>query len=863
MKTKEEIEILRADALAGDAGAQNDLGCAYSSGDGVVKNQEEAFTWFERSAKQGNKYGEYNLGRYYQYGLGIVKNLQSAIEWYEKSALQGFGKAANMLGQIFENGFKANETDRILKRVSGPNIGKNQKEAFYWYKIGASNGEGLAKYNLARCYELGIGTPVDMKKALELYAGCGKSKTERQEKWDNIFKNFNPTQCEKIRALTIFNQNPFRILGIWSNSSEKEIRAIKSRMDALLKVGKEIEIQNDHIIPSNIQDNIDTCENNKEYAQQRLESAKESHDFIWKMSVNNAETDISWWRKVKEKEPEWSMIPARTSEIIEDAFRALSSDECRVRHALFWFCNASSKDDKCINLLLEHKWDEADDLWDEKESFSSLINQSVLYLTDGKDNLAISRILTVIHDDKLRQKFLTAVTSGILQISENELSQLFWDEIFEFPDAKYSSLEYFHQIITGEVDYSVKKAITESDITYIQNKCFKKLKESIDDTILRMDSCQSDDIPGKYNVCLQLISIAQEELKWIKRFFGEDYYRYRLLCDEIANRLLIFAIQYNNENKSDWSAPGSALHIAESAERIALNEELKERCKENIAIFSKNKKIATTDELLKKIQLKFNEIHEYSTNLSQIEKLHRDVAMYVECIKTENGKESDLYKNVSDNAVNAILNVIIAICNRDKDATTAISASSILKKMKSMDMSSETRSRLERNYSIISNNMVAAMRRGNLGDLGDSKKTYSKEENKSRRIHKTSATVFSIVAFALMWYYMSWNNNLQYFMETMAWWGYICIGFMSLIIIFVIIMWGMEFQEDPYDTEFEWIYRSQNGLTKVANEILMIGAKGGKTYSWPFAAPFQLLAIAIIILGYPIRWIAKLSALIK
>ena len=52
MKTKEEIEILRADAFAGDAGAQNDLGCAYSSGDGVIKNQKEAFMWFERS---GNK----------------------------------------------------------------------------------------------------------------------------------------------------------------------------------------------------------------------------------------------------------------------------------------------------------------------------------------------------------------------------------------------------------------------------------------------------------------------------------------------------------------------------------------------------------------------------------------------------------------------------------------------------------------------------------------------------------------------------------------------------------------------------------------------------------------------------------------
>ena len=40
MKTKEEIEILRADALAGDSRAQNDLGCAYSSGDGVTKKMK-------------------------------------------------------------------------------------------------------------------------------------------------------------------------------------------------------------------------------------------------------------------------------------------------------------------------------------------------------------------------------------------------------------------------------------------------------------------------------------------------------------------------------------------------------------------------------------------------------------------------------------------------------------------------------------------------------------------------------------------------------------------------------------------------------------------------------------------------------
>lgn len=863
MKTKEEIEILRTDALAGDAGAQNDLGCAYFSGDGVAKNLKEAFMWFERSAKQGNKYGQYNVGRYYQYGFGVVKNVQSAIEWYEKSALQGYGKAANMLGQIYEAGYTINETERILKRASGPNIKKNPREAFYWYSLGSSYDEGLAKYNLARCYELGIGTPVVLTKALELYADCGKSEQEMQEKWDNIFKYYNPSQSERIRALNMFNQNPFRILGIWSNSSEKEIRAIKSRMDALLKVGKEIEIQNDCIIPSNIQENLETCENNKEYAQQRLKSTKESYKYIWERSIDNAETDIDWWLKVKEKEPDWKMIPARTSVIIEDAIRMLSSDECRVKHALFWFCKVSTKDDKCINLLLEHKWDEADDLWNEEESFSSLINQSVLYLIDGKDNLAISRILTVIHNDILRQKFLAAVTSGRKQITESELSHLFWDEIFEFPDAQYSTLDYFHQILNGEADSRVKEAITESDIAYIQNKCFEKLKESIDSIILKIDSCQDDDFSKKYDAFLQLISIAKEDLKWIRRFFGKDYYRYRLLCDDVANRLLAFAIHYNNDKTDDWSAPQKALSIATSAMNIAVDENLRERCKQNVDIFKRNKQILSTDKLLEEIDKKFKEIDEKSANLSQIEKLQTDISMYVECIKTENGKESDLYKNVSDNAVNAILNVIITICNRDKDATTAISASGLLKKMKSMDMSSETRSRLERNSSIISNNMVAAMRRGNLGDLGDSGKTYSKEENKSRRIHKIWATVCSIVAFALMWYYMRWNNNLQYFMETMPLWGYLCIIFMVLIALFPIIMWGLEFQKDPCNTRLYWLDNSVESLYNLSNDIMRAGVQGRKTYSWPFAIPFQLLGIAIWILSFPIRGMAKLAAMIK
>ena len=712
MKTKEEIEILRTDALAGDAGAQNDLGCAYSSGDGVVKNLKEAFIWFERSAKQGNKYGQYNVGRYYQYGFGVVKNVQSAIEWYEKSALQGYGKAANMLGQIYEAGYTINETERILKRDSGPNIKKNPREAFYWYSLGSSYDEGLAKYNLARCYELGIGTPVVLTKALELYADCGKSEQEMQEKWDNIFKYYNPSQSERIRALNIFNQNPFRILGIWSNSSEKEIRAIKSRMDALLKVGKEIEIQNDCIIPSNIQENLETCENNKEYAQQRLKSAKESYKYIWERSIDNAETDIDWWLKVKEKEPDWKMIPARTSVIIEDAIRMLSSDECRVKHALFWFCKVSTKDDKCINLLLEHKWDEADDLWDEEESFSSLINQSVLYLIDGKDNLAISRILTVIHNDILRQKFLAAVTSGRKQITESELSHLFWDEIFEFPDAQYSTLDYFHQILNGEADSRVKEAITESDIAYIQNKCFEKLKESIDSIILKIDSCQDDDFSKKYDAFLQLISIAKEDLKWLRRFFGEEYYRYRLLCDDVANRILSFAIHYNNDNKENWNAPDGAKYLASEALNIAIDTTLRERCEKNLDIFKNNYRIVQTEKSIEFIDNKLEKIKGVIVSSSDLESTLKSIVLGLEILRNQAGRESSVYLNESSRIVNIFLDKVINICNISQSFFTYSGVAPILKQLQKMDMTPETKERLERNIKILSNQLEPVLGMG-------------------------------------------------------------------------------------------------------------------------------------------------------
>lgn len=858
MKTKEEIEILRADAFAGDAVAQNNLGCAYSSGDGVAKNLKEAFMWFERSAKQGNKYAQYNIGRYYEYGWGTIKNIQSALEWYKLSAEQGYGQAANKLGEIYEKGYKHSLVESVSNRDLSETVAANPEEAFYWYKRG-QNSDDSAKLNLARCYELGIGTPKSLFMACKLYSDCKDEKAK--QKLNTIRQTYNPILDTKLQNVELLGKNPYRMLGVWSNSSGREIRANLSKIEAMSRVGKTTSFESDHIIPCDIADFISDYTNRIKYLEDRLRVSPTYSKTPIEDNIKRCNETLKEWKDVEQQIPSWNIYPNRTAESIANTKAKLASEKERIKYALFWFCNNTPDDEKALKLLSEHKWYEAQKIWFNRINFSACINNAVMQWSVGNNFDAIISILKLIHKESFRNEFISVISNESIELSEDELSQMFWDTLYEFPEtelSKYDILRYG----CGKASLN-EKIVTEKDIEYNLNKGFNILKSPLDELLRNASNLDENDFEKGRSTYYEIIKEAPNILLRIKRIVGEDYYRYKLLCNEIAEKLLEFAIHYNNDKTDDWSAPQTAFYIATSAMNIAIDENLRERCERNVEIFKRNKQILSTNKSLEAIDTIFKEVDEKSVTLSQAEKLQTDVAMFLECIKTENGKGSDLYKNVSDNAINAILNVIIAICNRDKDATTAISASGLLKKLKSMDMSSETRSRLERNSSIISNNMVAAMRRGNLGDLGGSGKTYSKEENKSRRIHKTFATVCSIVAFALMWYYMSWNNNLQYFMDTMPLWGYICIIIMVFIALFPIIMWGLEFQKDPHNTRFYWLDNSVESLYNLSNDIMRAGVQGRKTYSWPFAIPFQLLGIAIWILSFPIKGMAKLAAMIK
>lgn len=73
----------------------------YETGMGVKADEKEAFSWYEKSAKQGYDMGQLALGDCYRRGVGVEVNKDEAKKWLQKAADQGNEQAKQTL--IFMN----------------------------------------------------------------------------------------------------------------------------------------------------------------------------------------------------------------------------------------------------------------------------------------------------------------------------------------------------------------------------------------------------------------------------------------------------------------------------------------------------------------------------------------------------------------------------------------------------------------------------------------------------------------------------------------------------------------------------------------------------------------------------------------
>ncbi len=73
------------------------IGYAFANGNGVAKNLEQAFLYFEAASNLGNSTGWACLGLCYQHGIGTPVSLPEAVEYMTMSAqdLNSFGQVVS------------------------------------------------------------------------------------------------------------------------------------------------------------------------------------------------------------------------------------------------------------------------------------------------------------------------------------------------------------------------------------------------------------------------------------------------------------------------------------------------------------------------------------------------------------------------------------------------------------------------------------------------------------------------------------------------------------------------------------------------------------------------------------------------
>jgi TPR repeat protein len=117
-------------AEQGDAVAQYSLGVLYSTGEGVIKNDKKAITWYRKAAEQGHAHAQFNLGIGYATAVGVLQDDKKAITWYRKAAEQGHAHAQFNLG---------------IGYATGVGVLQDDKKAYMWFNLSRYNGFDISK----------------------------------------------------------------------------------------------------------------------------------------------------------------------------------------------------------------------------------------------------------------------------------------------------------------------------------------------------------------------------------------------------------------------------------------------------------------------------------------------------------------------------------------------------------------------------------------------------------------------------------------------------------------------------------------------------------------------------------------------
>ena len=386
--------------------------------------------------------------------------------------------------------------------------------------------------------------------------------------------------------------NPFRILGVYSNARPAEIVSNCDDMEAYLSIGQSVSFD---------------------------------------LDLNNIMPEVE-----------------RSADSVSIAKKQINLPLDKLKYALFWFVKDSSST-HALNYLKNGDFANANAVFEIEDAFSTCINQAVMAMLQEDLGTAISYTTDMIHNDELRNSFVSAICGSAFLISEDEMAHLYIDALLEESNAS-DLMDLFQEYGTSE-----------GDDDYLREKAIGETVSRINAEIAKAKAVKRNDADTNYTAGKALMNHTKKDLTLVKNLLGATDMKYQMLADDLSNTILQCGINYFN-NTDDDDDIDKAMVLQKYACEIAVGKMCKERCNQNLAILEKKKKelpptiVIEHDAAIKACIL--NRIVIGGQTIDNAIAMMKECAPHIVAIK-EQPEIREYYLNVSTQVVNAALSCVI------------------------------------------------------------------------------------------------------------------------------------------------------------------------------------------------------------
>jgi hypothetical protein len=472
--------------------------------------------------------------------------------------------------------------------------------------------------------------------------------------------------------MNIIKQNPYRVLGLLANSSERELQKQIAVIKRYSEVGKSKSFDHDF-------------------------------DFLGDVSRNEEDVQIS-------------------ASKIEQAHK-------KIQYALFWFVNAGSFDEIAINNLKEGNKDKAIDIWSKtlrsdvsSKNYSSYHNLSTLYIAsaivDGHLDLNMMRMGVELKGALLKSdcfsSFVDLIGGEGSVVDREKISEIFVDEIIDIVDPLLGSNKHFKNKRIVDLFNEHSEHTKKYVVGRYTEDVFRSIEADIEKSKERREKHPAD----SDSFWVILYKTAEMDIKYLRGLLGVNDLQVQMVVDKTANELMQCSIDYFNEwRDSETKDPGEeALKIAKHAKSLGPAGRAKNWIDENYEVVKEwvddKPERELQDKVSSKVELVTSLIEgfdEAEASRAIIEKFIADAKPRLIEIRDVVGSQNELYLQVSSVVVERALGELIDIFNHQQEQAVKHIVSldflkstinwigSAIEELQSYDTTAKTGSRLVQN----------------------------------------------------------------------------------------------------------------------------------------------------------------------